>query len=382
MAEIPRARAERGIVVLGGAGLVVAALLILGLAWFRVWFLRADGFAAPADILAFWTASGLALGGEALSVYDATRMQAVQAGAMGIAPGGHFPWLYPPTYLLFVLPLGLLAYPLAWAAWVAATGTAYLLALRPVLGRLVVPVALGAPAAFWCIVFGQNGFLTAALMAGALVLLDRRPLAAGVLVGLLTIKPQFGLLLALVLLGTGRWPAVAGAVLGAAGLALAATLAFGWDLWPAFLAVSAGGTGGLLMSGVAGWSKLQTVFALAQGLLGDRVLALAVHGVVGLGVAWLVLRLWRQPARPGLRNAALVAGSVLVSPYAYVYDAPILVAAAAFLLRDMLDHGMRRGEAALLGLALLLPAGLVWLGSLPGPLAGAIILALAWRRAG
>ena len=52
---------------------------------------------------------------------------------------------------------------------------------------------------------GQNGFLTAALIGGALGLLERRPALAGICLGLLTYKPQFGLLFPFVLIADRRW---------------------------------------------------------------------------------------------------------------------------------------------------------------------------------
>ena len=61
-------------------------------------------------------------------------------------------------------------------------------------GAAAFLVALGFPAALWNVTAGQNGFLTAALIGGTLGLLERRPALAGVCLGLLTYKPQFGLL--------------------------------------------------------------------------------------------------------------------------------------------------------------------------------------------
>src|SRR5207237_2691224 len=95
-------------------------------------------------------------------------------------------------------------------------------------------LALAYPAVFVNLGHGHNGFLTAALIGFALVNLDTRPILAGILFGLLAYKPQFGLMIPLVLFATGRWRAVvaAGATVGL--LALAATLAFGFDTWHAF----------------------------------------------------------------------------------------------------------------------------------------------------
>src|SRR5436309_2254785 len=72
-------------------------------------------------------------------------------------------------------------------------------------------LAAAYPAVFVNLGHGHNGFLTAALLGGALVLLDRRPIVAGVLFGLMAYKPQFGLMIPLVLIATGRWRAFAAA---------------------------------------------------------------------------------------------------------------------------------------------------------------------------
>ena len=64
-------------------------------------------------------------------------------------------------------------------------------------------LAVAFPAVLVNLGHGQNGFLTAALLGGALAMLDRRPIVAGILFGLLAYKPQFGLMIPLVL-GGGR----------------------------------------------------------------------------------------------------------------------------------------------------------------------------------
>ena len=96
-------------------------------------------------------------------------------------------------------------------------------------------LAVAYPAVFVNLGHGHNGFLTAALMGGALVHLDRRPWLAGILFGLLAYKPQFGLMIPLVLVVTGRWRTIAAAAATVLALAAATTLVFGVDVWTAFL---------------------------------------------------------------------------------------------------------------------------------------------------
>jgi alpha-1,2-mannosyltransferase len=88
----------------------------------------------------------------------------------------------------------------------AATLPAYLLTIRVIVPR---------PQTYWLRLpirpcssisaMAKTAFFSAALLGGALLLFDTHPLAAGVLIGLMAYKPQFGLLIPLVLLATGRW---------------------------------------------------------------------------------------------------------------------------------------------------------------------------------
>src|SRR5215470_2325677 len=155
-------------------------------------------------------------------------------------------WHYPPFFLFIAGALALLPYGLALFVWQAATLELYLFAIRAVLAcpcvvggqqlksdPLWLLLALAFPAVFVNLGHGHNGFLTAALLAFALAMLDRRPLLAGLLFGLLAYKPQFGLLIPLVLVATGRWRTFTAAAATVAALALVTTLAFGADVWNA-----------------------------------------------------------------------------------------------------------------------------------------------------
>ena len=127
--------------------------------------------------------------------------------------------------------------PYGWglSIWLAASLAAYLAALRAILPRPETPlIALAFPAVFVNIGHGQNGFLTAALLGGALHLLDRRPWLAGVLIGLLAYKPQFGVLIPVALLAAGRWRTIGAAVATVAALLAVSFVMLGGGVWHAF----------------------------------------------------------------------------------------------------------------------------------------------------
>ncbi len=141
-------------------------------------------------------------------------------------------WSYPPHLILFVWPLGLLPYLPAYALWRAGGLALYLWAARRggVEKKHMLFLAV-APGVAVNVFFGQNGFLTAALLIGGLVNLDRRPVLSGILFGILTVKPQFGLLVPVLLVITGRWRVIAAAILTTIVLVAATSVWFGPGIW-------------------------------------------------------------------------------------------------------------------------------------------------------
>src|SRR5579884_2989506 len=215
--------------------------------------------------------------GKAAASFD-PQQQFAREQAMFGADTQFYGWHYPPFFLFVAAALALIPYGVALAAWQAATLALYVLTIAAIVSSFrgprsrnpecMIPVneeqapagkveagrprlwiralardagpagmtsdwlllALAFPAVLINIGHGQNGFLTAALLGGALVMLDRRPILAGLLFGLLVYKPQYGVMIPLVLAVSGRWKCFAAAAVTVAVLALAATLAFGADM--------------------------------------------------------------------------------------------------------------------------------------------------------
>jgi len=159
-----------------------------------------------ADFVTSWAGSHLALLGHPEQVYNTAAIQAVEQAMVGGNTQNVWRWYYPPTYLLIVLPLALVPYLWALAAWSLATLGAYLSVLRKIAPwKETVWLALAFPGTWINLVNGQNGFLTAALLGGGLLYLEEQPVLAGFLFGLLVIKPQLGILVPLVLVVTRQW---------------------------------------------------------------------------------------------------------------------------------------------------------------------------------
>jgi hypothetical protein len=359
-------------------------LLLLG---FATWG------AAPqrVDFLAFYAAGRLALQGQAAIAYDWARVQLLQAEILGVAPdsvAAFLGWVNPPHFLFFVTPFAAGGYAAGWVAWVLATAVLFGLAARAVLpgaGMAPAAVALATPGVLFSGMVGQNGLLVGALLGWTFALMDRRPVAAGVALGLLTIKPQFGVLLPVLLLATGRWR-VFTAASGTALLAMAAALAaFGVEAWWGFLGALGRNEALYLAERTEVLPRIQSVYALAYGLGAPRALAWALHGAVAAAAAGLALRLWLRRPEPAEepRAAAALAAVFLVTPFTWVYDTPALAMAALFLVRAGRREGFLAAERPLLVLACLLVEASVLVGqsSIWGPASWLLVLGCAWRRA-
>ncbi len=147
------------------------------------------------DFVNVWAAGQLTLDGNPAAAYDWPTHRTVEVHAVGHDFDGYYGWHYPPTFLFVAAALATLPYLPAAILWLAATLSAFVAAMATILGgRTGLLVACGFPAATWNVTAGQNGFLTAALIGGTLGLMERRTALAGVCLGLLTYKPQFGLL--------------------------------------------------------------------------------------------------------------------------------------------------------------------------------------------
>ncbi len=144
-------------------------------------------------------------------------------------------WHYPPVFLALAALLALMPYLLSLIVWQIASLALYLWNILSIAQdrRALLP-ALAFPAVFINLSHGQNGFLTAALIGGGLLLLDSSPVAAGILIGLLVYKPQFGLLIPLVLIASGRWRVFVAAAVTALIVCAATYFAYGAETWTAF----------------------------------------------------------------------------------------------------------------------------------------------------
>ena len=365
-----------------GSGAVVAYAISLAVRFSQHrWIFQADGKPACGDLSGFWVSGTFAGSGEPSLAYDhlafsATR--AVLSGASCMPAVDHF--VYPPTYLFFTYPLGLMSYLSAFVAWTVGTLLLYLVATYLIIPRPIAILAALSPfPVFFNLYLGQNGFLLAGLMGLSLASMERRPQLSGILLGLLTFKPQIGILFPFALLVSRKWRVVVSAVVSNVVLVVTSMVVFGYQGWSSFIHALVD-RGSSLSPISQEPMHLESVYGFLWLVGINPPIAWAIQLGVTATVLAVMWCMWARPLPHSLKAAALCSASAMASPYVHGYDLTILTIAVAFLVKDGLKRGFLPGErSVMLSSWILLFLGRSDFGC--GWLPCLILLALCVRRA-
>jgi arabinofuranan 3-O-arabinosyltransferase len=347
------------------------------------WILDEKGLGIPTDFVNVWSAGKLVLDGHPALAYDWDIQKQVQVAVLGRSYPGNFAWHYPPPFLFVASLLAHFPYTVAFIGWAAASLVPYLAVMRGIIGRpFGLLLALAFPVVLTNTLVGQNGFLTASLIGGTLYLMPTRPVLSGICLGLLSYKPQYGLLFPLVLIAASQWTVffTAGAV--AVAVALASWLAFGTESWQAFFHWMPMFSQAFLTEGRAPWGKMQSIFAVVRYFGGTEPLGWLFQWIMSATVAVVLTLVWRSRISYPLKAAALATGTLLITPYLFLYDLMVLAIAMAFLVRIGLRKGFERHELPALGLAVALLMFYPLVGAPTGFVATLIVSGLIAARCG
>ena len=281
-----------------------------------------DGFGRPFgdDFINFWSGPYLAWHHRAAEIYNFLAFHTFEQSIVG-NDLQNYHYSYPPTLLVLMAPFAFVPYLPGLAIWLVAGWYAFYRALRLAMPKGGALLLAGAtPAVFVNTIGAQNGTWTAALFGAGLGLLDRRPIVAGGCLGLLVCKPQLGLLIPLALLAGRRWRAFAAAAVTAAALIAIAALCFGPDIYGDYLRQVARLRQFIMEDGTGVWHRMISVFVAARRLGADVPEAYAVQAVCSAVAALAVAAAWFRDASFGLRNALLILGSCMATPYLQDYD--------------------------------------------------------------
>jgi hypothetical protein len=314
-------------VLYGTAAWLFAAVLLFGGEGLRT----VAGVLKFQDFVYFYTLGHLAASGDARALSNYERLHQAQATLVPAASDLIYPPVYPPYTALLFAPFSHLPFLPAATLWVCLTIGVYAAIVRvawravsPTVpdGRLVAAAAIAFPP-FWQLV--MNGQVTAivliAFTLGWLALERGHTILAGAALGLLASKPQFGLVLAVVVLWRREWGLLAGAVISSlAQLALVA-----WWLDVAALTDFVRNIPGMLAQAdileAKPWAShsFRSFTRLLPAPLGTGVWLL-----LAAAFTTLVVRAWRPGVPLRVRFGLLIVVSVLVSPHLIVYDTTVL----------------------------------------------------------
>lgn len=354
--------------------------LSLGLIWM---LLVPNSFGAAngtvlMDYFSFWLAGRQALAGAPELVYIPAEFSALQKSLSG--SDTVFGFFYPPTFQMLLTPFAALPYKAAFAVFILSTTALLCVSCRLITGKwLLAACLIIIPACANNAFHGQNAALTAALYGFFLVGVERqRMILAGIALGILTIKPQLGILAPVALIATLNWRTFLSASATTLVLAAASVLFFGVGVWQVFWQQAPVASAMMEIGGVE-WGKMISVYGSLRQLGIGHAVAMALQAGVGIGALVCVWRVWRRTEDMAVRSAVLVGGTLLVTPFALSYDLTLLIIPCAFVIRDGLRNGFLPFEKILLAFVISLsastPAFAIFLGF---PMAPLLPLAIVW----
>ena len=368
------------------AALPPAIFFIAANFWPDYGFMQPNDFYLGSDFVNYWMGGRLALLGRLDALYDVAAYNLLlQEWFSPVIRMMNFS--YPPHALLMLAVFGALPYFAAlilWSVFGAIGFAAVALGRRPASTQWALLAAVALAPILWVnIVFGQMGLWLAILFVGALRALPTRPVLAGILAGMLTIKPQLGLLLPLLMLATSAWRAIGAAIITALAMVALSVVAFGTAPWHTYLTETMPFQWQFieLMNGfyrfqmITPYTALYFVGVPAQA-------ALAIQIASSLVIALTTILVARSDAPWALKCAVVALGSVLMVPYVLAYD---LAAPYAALIWHLIDDRPAEDNARVMftGILWALPFALAIAAQIAGiPLLPVVLVATFFWLAG
>ncbi len=254
------------------------------------------------------------------------------------------PWVYPPNYLLLLLPFGLMNFITSYTIFQIVTAGGLVAAIVTGGGhdkhtaKIVAIGALCCPAASVNVVDGQNAFLTAALLVAGIRLLESHQLLAGILLGIASIKPQFAFLVPVALVAARQWRAMLGAAASASALIIVSAAIFGveyWSIWlhQAVMAITSPNPKWIeyaRMWGNSVWT-CSVLMGMTPVMASVAQMASSLFATVAVAIAFY------RSMNCYTKMAVFLAATILAAPHWSPYDAILLVLAGLYLLAQRED---------------------------------------------
>jgi hypothetical protein len=311
-------------------------------------------------------------------IYDGSTIDDLLATKFGYQHPGYV-WPYPPTFNFVASVFGSISYEFSYFIWHSMGVIFILLAVCIVFG-FSFEVALffvATPAVFLNLVFAQSGALASALLLLGLFLIERRPIVAGICIGLLTVKPQLGILIPFALIAGGYWRVFTVATLTAIALLVLAAVVFGVESLVEFLTIALEKQMRLHSVEEGFFQYLVPSVLAASRLLGlSSEVSISIQTFITL--AMIVLTIWgfRGPVPLTDKIPLLLTATYLAAPYVHNYDMIALTGALYLILRTKFEAEWTPLSRGIVLLAWLSPLLTILFNMGGAPIAPLILLAL------
>ncbi|MGZ8161823.1 MAG: glycosyltransferase family 87 protein [Methylobacter sp.] len=342
-----------------------------------------QGHPIGTDFLAFWSAGYLANQGAPEKSYQPEQIY--QTSKIAVPENKNtYIWSYPPPFFFVTQSLAKLPYLSALTIWSLTGLCGYLFVLyklHPIPDTFWL--SAGFLPAFIDFLEGQNGFLSTILLAGALYNLTNRPVIAGILIGLLSYKPQLGLIIPLALLAGRHYLVFTSAATTVLAINALAFQSFGLATYQAFFH-NLENAHALVDQGLLPLYKMPSFFAAMRFLGIPSTIALSFHILIGLAVTIITVYVWRKSLFLELKISTLILASLIVPHHLNDYDLTLLMIPIVLLTKNAVTNGWLKNEKIILSLAWFIPLmiviGYTFLNIQIGPLLiFALFLFSAWR---
>ncbi|PKM39371.1 MAG: hypothetical protein CVV04_10210 [Firmicutes bacterium HGW-Firmicutes-9] len=310
------------------------------------------------DFGLFYAAGKMTLAGNVAQIFDVQAHHAMTELVLNLTLPYFLPWLYPPFFLFVIVPLTMLPFDVALIVWLALTLEFMIVAARRMLPshKKLAFLLVGFPGVFLNLRWGQNGFLSTALLGLSIAFMETSPVLSGVMVGLLAYKPQLAILPFFVLLIKKNWKAILSAFSTVISASILSLLIFGKEVWIGFFQSLFHTSSYLMETSKEVTSSIQPTLLTTLIDLGiDSRISLAVQMIVALCAVAVVSWAFLRSKRLTLKGIMLVLGMPLIIPYFMQYDLVILGLALVLLIYDFSVNGYTKLEGVMAALLWLMP---------------------------
>lgn len=305
--------------------------IIIGASYYmNLWKMGPDGLSIVShttpywDFNNLWTGGRLALEGHVDWLFDTEKYRVEMRNLLGSNLAAQ-EWSYPPNMLLIGAPLAMFPPFIAYLIWTLGSLLLLHIAIKPFkLPTVLHLIVLLSPAVFINALLGQNGTFISALLIMGLYNAPTKPVLAGICIGLMTVKPQFGILLPFILIASQNWTAFISASVTAISMAVLTSLLFGFDVWDNFLSHTQPMMRGIMEAQYPQdyHTNAVPVFIFVRAMGAGLFAAYAVQAVVSVLAIITAIKLWHKSTSiDHIQRVALTCILVmLATPYAYTYD--------------------------------------------------------------